>query len=1491
MQSSIRRFCSNAFSYPIVGLAALLLAGLVPASAQVIVTIAGRNAPPAADGTPALQVPFQSGFPAIDSRGNLLVPDMDGHVVYRMTPLGSSEVVAGSGFPGFSGDGGDATKASLNAPSGAWEGPDGSLYITEFSGHRVRKVDPNGIISTLAGNGFGGFFGDGVDSRQAQVSRPGPGTMTPEGDIIFSDSGNNLVRKISRSGIITTVAGNPAGGPFGAEGIPATQATLNWPVGLAYDTTGNLLIADRFNQVIRSVTPGGNIRTFAGSPNSPGFIDNVPASRALLYEPMQMARDPLGRLVFLDKLNFRIRRIDNQNAVSTIAGTGAIGYSNDGSPPLQTVLDAPEGMTVDGSNRVYIAEERRIRRFSGSSANQPVETVAGLGRAVFPSNGSPALTADIKLPQGVTVDNQGRVIVASTEAHTIFRVNLDGSTTRLAGNGIRGYTGDGGPAVHALLWAPRGMTVAEDDSILFCDTNNNVVRRIAPDGTITTIAGNGVGTPPVEGAPATQSGMQFPHDVAIHPITGEIYISVTFHHMIFRIDGQGILRRVAGTGVLGFDGDGPALEKMLNYPKFMDFDSSGNLYIADDFNHRIRRISPNGLITTLAGTGEFTSLGDGGPATQASLRSPWGVAVAANGDIYVSEANGHVVRKFAPGGIISTVAGVRDPGLTGDGGPAVEARLNNPSDLAIDQAGNILIPDRFNNRIRAILTQAPAFDVTFDTSGPLQFEAEAGKSAPAEPVSLQASVLGLRYDATVSDDWLIVDPPAGDIPEVLNVRADASSLQPGEYTGRVTLSAPDANPPSRSVEVRFSVAAGDPAALGVDPSFLTFGLIQGGRTGTTRLQVRNEGAGSLNFNATATSEQGWLSIDVAGGTAAAGEPAEIEVTADPSGLSVGTYVGDVIVTDDSGVSIRTPVTMSVSEAGPVLTLSHAGLSYRAQAGGGRPAAQTVGILNTGTGRMRWNASAQTLSGGPRWLRLDKTSGEVSRPFQDVSILGISIDPAGLSAGEYFGRVDVTSPGNPPETISVLLTVQPAGQPLPPEVSPSALIFTGAPGMNPGAQELSIVNLGNRAISYASSTNSIAGESGWFAHSPEGAVVAPNQPQRVLVNPNFNNAQSGILRGSISFQFDDGTVRNVRVLGIVASDAASLNEELTMQNACPPLQMELASSGNRIQTRIGEPVNLGVKLHDSCGRALDGNTPGVKVLASFTNGDPQMQMRYEGDAAWGGSWQPRSQQPQNLTVTVTGLLGFSVAQQDIAVEVQAASPLPVVEPGAVRNAASFEPGNRVSPGGLISIFGRQLANTDGAIGGVPFPTVLEDTEIVLAGVPLPLLFAANGQVNAQVPFDLPLNRQVQLLVKRGNALSVEERLTVAPAQPAVFTLNQQGFGQAAIVDGLTFALADRNAPASPGGVLTAFATGLGAVNPPAPAGDVAPDSPLSVTVNPVQVFVDGIEAEVLFNGLAPRFAGLYQVNFFVPQGVTPGDAVPVVLRQAGLNSPPVTIVVR
>lgn len=1471
-------------------LAAVVLASVTAASAQVIVTASGRNASPALDGTSALDLPFTLEFPGLDSNGNLLIADLEGHVIYRVTPLGETELIAGNGFPGFSGDGGPATRASLNLPVAAAEGPDGSIYFTEIGGQRVRKVDPNGIISTLAGNGFKGFFGDGVAAVDAVMDFPTNILVAPNGDIVFSDSGNHVVRAIDRSGLIRTIAGSPGPG-FSGDGGPATRAKLNWPQGLAYDAAGSLYIADRFNHIIRQVNTQGTIQTVAGTPQQLGFTDDVLALNGNLYEPWQISLDYTGGLVIADALNRRIRRLNNQGFLTTIAGTGDFSPTPDGLSPLQTNVFFPHGVAADRTGLVYYSEPRLVRRFNSRSGSARVETVAGSGRAPFPVNGTPALAADIKLPQDVAIDPQGRLLVSSSLAHVIFRVNLDGTTEVIAGNGRLGFAGDNGPARQATLWDPRGIEALADGTILFMDTNNRRLRRISPAGIITTIAGNGTNAFPTNGMPALELGLEDAFDVEVSP-NGEIYISSSNHHIILKLTPNNTVQIVAGNGEAGFNGDcAVATRCQLNRPRFMDFDDAGNLYFADLNNQRVRRLTPSGAIETVAGNGEIASSGDGGPALNASFLSPIGVAVDPQGDVLVTENNGHVIRKFTPGGSVMTVAGTGVRGLTGDGGPAATARINGPSGIAVDAAGNAYFADRENNRIRAILAESPVFEVSFGTSGPLSFEAQAGDSAPAEAVELRSSVLGLQYQASASDSWLTVDPPAGDVPEQLNVQADASNLAPGDYTGRVMVTAPDANPPTRTVEVRFSVTAGDPAQLGVSPSYLIFGQTVGTRAGSQRLSVGNEGAGTVRFTARASSEQGWLSIDVTEGIAPAGAPATISVTADPSGLPEGTYAGEVILSDDQGVSVRTPVTLSISAAEPILTLSHAGMSFRAQAGGGRPAMQTVGILNTGAGRMSWNASAQTLSGGPSWLRLNATSGEVPRPFQDVSTLEVSVNPAGLAAGDYFGRVDVTSPGNPPETISVLLTVQPAGQPLPPDVTPNAIIFTGVRGQSPSAQELTVTNLGSQPISYASSTNTVQGQDGWFGHSPEGAVVNPNQPQRMIVNPNFDDVSSGILRGSISFQFDDGSVRNVRILGIVADSAAALTEELTLQNACPPLQMELASSGTRIEARLGEPVRMGVKLHDSCGRALDANTPGVKVFASFTNGDPQLQLGYEGDAAWGGDWQPRNQQAQSLTVTLTGILGFSIAQQDITVEVREPSPLPVVEAGAVRNAASFEAGNRVSPGGLISIFGRQLAEGSGAVGGVPFPTQLENTEVVLAGVPLPLLFAADGQINAQAPFNLPLNRQVQMLVKRGNALSVEERLSVSPAQPAIFTLNQQGFGQAAIVDGLTFELADINAPVSSGDVLTAFCTGLGLVDPPTPEGQIAPDSPLSVTVNPVEVFVDGIQAEVLFSGLAPRFAGLYQVNFFVPEGVLPGDSVSVVMRQAGLNSPPVTIAVR
>jgi uncharacterized protein (TIGR03437 family) len=267
----------------------------------------------------------------------------------------------------------------------------------------------------------------------------------------------------------------------------------------------------------------------------------------------------------------------------------------------------------------------------------------------------------------------------------------------------------------------------------------------------------------------------------------------------------------------------------------------------------------------------------------------------------------------------------------------------------------------------------------------------------------------------------------------------------------------------------------------------------------------------------------------------------------------------------------------------------------------------------------------------------------------------------------------------------------------------------------------------------------------------------------------------------------------------------------------------------------------------------------------------------------------------VRATITAFLilanGKTLANQlDLNVTLVTGARVPLVTPGMVLNGASFVAQSPVSPGSLISVFGTQLS--DGlALGNAPFQTTLGGTQVVLGGKPTPLLYTSDNQINAQVPFDVPVNSVLQLLVQRGPALSVGDSLTVAPAQPAIFTQSQQGTGQGSILNGVTGILADPAAPVRAGDVVSIYCTGLGPVDPPVPSGGIAPVVPLSQTRNAVTVTIGGIPATVNFAGLAPGFAAVYQVNAVVPQGVAAGSSVQVMLTVAGQVSPPVTIAVR
>ena len=1474
-----------------------------PLSGQVINTVAGTSWFFPTSGVQAMNAPLGNlqGV-ALDAQGNVYASDSENNIVVRISPDGVLTIVAGNGNKGYSGDGGPATSASLSVPAGLAVDSAGNLYIADSWNDRIRKVS-GGTITTVAGSGVGGFSGDGGPASSASLSNPTGLALDSAGNLYIADTYNQRIRRVS-GGTITTVAGNGSKGPSG-DGGPATSASLNGPSGVAVDSAGSLYIADAFNWRIRKVS-GGTITTVAGNGNRGFSGDGGPATSASLGQSFGVAVDPTGNLYIADEGNSRIRKVSG-GTITTVAGNGSQGLYGDGGPATSASLNYPNGAAVDSAGNLYIADtyNYRIRKVSGGT----ISTVAGNGKHFFSGDGGPATSASLWYPFGVAVDSAGNLYIADTYNHRIRKVS-GGTITTVAGNGSGGSSGDGGPATSASLSLPRGAAVDSAGNLYIADTANNRIRKVS-GGTITTVAGNGTSGFSGDGGPATSASLNGPGGVGVDS-AGNLYIADTGSGRIRKVSG-GTITTVAGNGTSGFSGDGgPATSASLNGPGGVGVDSAGNLYIADTYNNRLRKVT-GGTITTIAGNGAFRYSGDGGPATSASMNEPWGVAVDSAGNLYIADTYNGRIRKVT-GGTITTVAGNASWGYYGDGGPATSASLNGPTGVALDSAGNLYIADYWNNRIREVFAGGVSYTAT---PASLSFSASAGGNAPgAQTVNLSSSIAGLSFTASTSAAWLSASPSSGSIPAALAVSTNPASLAAGTYQGTVTITVPNAVPSATTVAVTLTVLPGTPAALGVDTQSVSFTATQGGGGLTLQLHVSNTGGGSLSFTANATTSSGgsWLSISPANGTATPSSPASLTVSATPGSLAPGTYGGTVAISG-AGSSVSIGVTMSVSAPTAIILVSQSGLSFTAVAQGGVPLPQNFGILNIGQGSLSWTATATTLSGG-NWLQISPSSGTVQRPYLDVSLVNVSIDPSTLAAGTYYGRIQVSaSAANTPQVMTVILTVLPAGLSLGPQIFPSGLIFTGIAGVTPGSQDVQVGNPTGQVNSYQSG---IIGTG--FSFLPTNATIQSSQPTTLRVFPDFSALTAGSLqRGTITLQFSDGSPsQTVNVLIVVAppgSTPAALDlydsgDRATAERgyrielgpnaasgcATQPLQIQYRSLQPNFTAVVGQGKTIDVQVSDGCGNLVGPGGQQAQVSAYF--GSETVAMTHIGGGIWQGTWKPLTAGP--VLVSVTAILaqgGNLVAGQASVLSgfVSAPAPAattPTVTAQGVVHAASEQGGVPIAPGGLITVYGVNLSDGVGQSKSLPLPQQLDGTQVLLGNQPLPILYTSTGQLNVQVPYGVPVNTQYQLTVQHGNTLSVPQSLVVAQAQPGIFTVNQQGTGQGSIVKSDQVTLAQPGTPASIGEMIVIYCTGLGAVTPAVKEGSPAPTTPpLSTTVNQVTVTIGGTTAQVAFSGLTPGYAGLYQVNAVVPSGISTGDAVPVVLSVAGQTSPAVTIAVR
>ncbi len=345
---------------------------------------------------------------------------------------------------------------------------------------------------------------------------------------------------------------------------------------------------------------------------------------------------------------------------------------------------------------------------SAAAAISPASTIgtlAGTGAAAFSGDGGPAVAAALNQPRGqIATGPDGSLYVADTFNNRIRRIAPDGRISTVAGNGSGGYSGDGGRATNAALHWPHDVAVDGAGNLWIADSANSRIRRVTTDGIIRTVVGTGVGGYNGDGIVATSARINLPKALVV---TGtSLWFSDGDNHRIRRVDlGTRIIRTVAGTGVGGYSGDGgPATQARIQAPRGIALDSSGVLYIADSLNDRIRRVGTNGVIATIAGTGQAGFSGDGGSATRARLNVPRGLTVA-GGVLYIADSDNARIRRVPlASGVITTLAGDGVRRFAGDGGPAAKASLHSPRGVSFDRQGRLLIADTLNDRIRVVAT-------------------------------------------------------------------------------------------------------------------------------------------------------------------------------------------------------------------------------------------------------------------------------------------------------------------------------------------------------------------------------------------------------------------------------------------------------------------------------------------------------------------------------------------------------------------------------------------------------------------------------------------------------------------------------------------------------------------------------------------------------------------------------------------------------------------
>lgn len=686
----------------------------------IVSTYAGNGTPGAIDGPLGAASFDEMNGITIDADGNLYIADSNNKKIRKITPQGMVSTYAGSGLQGAAN--GAALMASFANPTGVTVDASGNMYVADQSSYVIKKISPSAIVYPFAGSVNVSNHLDGQGAG-AQFVSPVDVKVDADGNVYTAEVGG-YIRKITPSGSVNTIAGN---GTTNVTDGPALLSGFSGPLGLTLDALGNIYVADTYHNMIRKIDLAGNISTVAGNITS-GNIDGV-GKDARFFSPTNLTIDINGNLFVTDKYNNSIRRITltgytidkalpaglifdpNTGSISgkpTVAGPSAnytiTAYNKDGNSSTVVTIkinDITPEPPVAAPNISYQTPQTYIINTNISPlipantggavpANEygMVSTFAGDSEAGDVD--AIGLNARFKTPEGLAIDKNDNIYVGDALNHKVRKITPAGEVSTLAGSGTYGNVD--GLGTLAMFDTPASMAVDNSGTVYLADLNNNLIKKISPAGLATTFAGDGSqGTSDGQGVAA---GIYKPNSVTFD-VNGNLIITDN-SFLIRRITTAGYVSTVAGSSLYGTT-DGYGIAASFAQPGGAVVDKANNIYVVDSGSGRLRKIAPDGLVTTVAGSS--TGYADG-TKNAAKFNYPGCIAIDRSGNLFVTDVGNNRIRRVTPAGEVTTFAG---NGLAAStNGTLLGSSFNYPYGIVFNSSGNMFVSEIVNNTIREL---------------------------------------------------------------------------------------------------------------------------------------------------------------------------------------------------------------------------------------------------------------------------------------------------------------------------------------------------------------------------------------------------------------------------------------------------------------------------------------------------------------------------------------------------------------------------------------------------------------------------------------------------------------------------------------------------------------------------------------------------------------------------------------------------------------------